>query len=105
MNSTFERLQTALHRWKHMTGTVSHVMQLESGPVLGVYYEGTCIVIPADDLKLPERLVGTDINFIVLAIDPDANIAVGCAASPRGEAIPFSRGVHDQPAPSVHKEV
>lgn len=83
MTGTFERLQTALHRRTLLTGMVSFVSRLESGTVLGICYEGVLMVIPADELKMPERLIGTDIDFIVMAIEPDANIAIGCGVSLR----------------------
>lgn len=88
MNDTFKRLRIALHKGDRLTGTVSGVWEIESGTVLVVWYEGDRVVIPADKddrLKHPYNLIGTDIDFIVMAVNPGENVVAGCFEGRSGD--------------------
>lgn len=72
-----EKLRVALHSKSTLTGVVVGVETLSGRCLLAVDYEGVRIMLPADSHAVPWRLLGSEINLLVMAVDTETKTVVG----------------------------
>lgn len=76
-DQTMQRLCAALHSKSTLAGVVVGEESYSGLHLFVVDYEGVSIVLPADGAATRWRLLGSEISFSVMAVEPEAQIGIG----------------------------